>query len=113
MGFDSQTISFRIDDADSASKGSNSDLPIPSWIRNNAKWWSDGSINDKDFVLGIQYLAQEKVIIVEKTPSESILEEIPQWVKINAKWWSEGLITDEDFIKGVEYLAQNGIIQWE
>jgi predicted secreted protein with PEFG-CTERM motif len=30
--------------------------PIPAWIKNNAKWWSQGSITDDDFAKGIQYL---------------------------------------------------------
>jgi hypothetical protein len=36
---------------------------IPSWIKNNAGWWADGTINDKDFATGIQYLVKTDVII--------------------------------------------------
>ena len=32
---------------------------IPVWIKNNAGWWADGSIDDSSFVLGIQFLVQE------------------------------------------------------
>ena len=32
---------------------------IPSWIKNNAGWWADGSIDDASFVQGIQFLVQE------------------------------------------------------
>ena len=32
---------------------------IPIWIKNNAGWWADGSIDDSSFVLGIQFLVQE------------------------------------------------------
>ena len=32
--------------------GSGSSQPIPAWIKNNAGWWADGSIGDKDFVSG-------------------------------------------------------------
>src|SRR5581483_3439751 len=35
---------------------------IPSWIKNNAKWWSQGQIDDSEFVKGIQYLVQTGVI---------------------------------------------------
>jgi len=31
-------------------------LNIPSWIKNNARWWADGQIDDNTFVQGIQYL---------------------------------------------------------
>jgi len=32
---------------------------IPVWIKNNAGWWADGSIDDSSFVQGIQFLVQE------------------------------------------------------
>ena len=37
---------------------------IPSWVKNNARWWSDDLISDNDFALGIQYLIESKIIIV-------------------------------------------------
>ena len=37
---------------------------IPSWIKNNAKWWSNGQINDETFVQGLQYLIQNKILRV-------------------------------------------------
>jgi len=37
---------------------------IPEWIKKNAKWWSDGLIEDEDFLKGIQYLAQRGIIQV-------------------------------------------------
>ena len=37
---------------------------IPSWVKNNARWWSNDLISDNDFALGIQYLIESKIIIV-------------------------------------------------
>jgi len=37
---------------------------IPSWIKNNADWWSQGLISDDDFVKGIQYLIEQGIIKV-------------------------------------------------
>jgi len=37
---------------------------IPSWIKNNADWWSQGLISDADFVKGIQYLVEQGIIQV-------------------------------------------------
>ncbi|MGD2107330.1 MAG: tetratricopeptide repeat protein [Nitrosopumilaceae archaeon] len=37
---------------------------IPSWIKNNADWWSQGLITDGDFVKGIQYLVEQGIIEV-------------------------------------------------
>ncbi len=37
---------------------------IPSWIKNNADWWSQGLISDDDFVKGIQYLIEQGIISI-------------------------------------------------
>ena len=42
----------------------NVEIKIPDWVRNNAKWWSEGSIGDKDFASGIQYLVKAGIINV-------------------------------------------------
>ena len=85
---------------------------IPEWIRNNAKWWVQGGISDSEFVSGIQYLIQQKVVIIPETSptAESNNSNIPSWIKNNADWWSQGLISDADFVKGIQYLIANGIM---
>ena len=40
---------------------------IPSWIKNNAGWWADGSIDDNSFVQGIQFLIKEGIMRVPQT----------------------------------------------
>jgi len=42
----------------------NSELEIPNWIRDNAKWWSDGLITDQDYINGLQYLIQQGIVKV-------------------------------------------------
>ncbi len=37
---------------------------IPQWVKNNACWWSDGSISDRDFALGLEYLVRQGIIRV-------------------------------------------------
>ena len=37
-------------------------IVIPQWIKNNAKWWSQGNITDAQFVSGIQYLVTQGII---------------------------------------------------
>jgi len=39
-------------------------LPIPAWIKNNAKWWSQSLISEDDFLSGIQYLISNGIIRV-------------------------------------------------
>jgi len=38
---------------------------IPTWIKNNAGWWADGSIGDSDFVQGIQFLIKEGIMKIQ------------------------------------------------
>ncbi|MDH3192284.1 MAG: thioredoxin domain-containing protein [Nitrosopumilus sp.] len=84
---------------------------VPSWIKNNAGWWSEGSIGDSDFLNGIEFLINEKIIHVEVNLLENKKsDEIPSWIKNNAGWWSEGSIGDSDFLNGIEYLVSSGII---
>ena len=39
-----------------------SQIVVPPWIKNNAGWWADGSIDDETFVQGIEYLVKEGII---------------------------------------------------
>ena len=84
---------------------------IPSWIKNNAGWWADNKINDNDFISGIEYLIENKIIKVSTyVNKENSTDTIPSWIKNNAEWWSSGKISDNDFLTGIEYLIENGII---
>ena len=38
------------------------DLKIPKWIRDNAKWWSEGLITDQDYINGLQFLIQQGIL---------------------------------------------------
>lgn len=35
---------------------------IPSWYKTNGFWWADKKISDSEFVTGLQYLLDEKII---------------------------------------------------
>lgn len=35
---------------------------IPSWIKNTAKWWSEGSISDDEFTKAIQYMLDVNIL---------------------------------------------------
>jgi hypothetical protein len=48
----------------SAASEPTGDQEIPSWIKNNADWWSQGLISDDDFVKGIQFLVEQGIIQV-------------------------------------------------
>lgn len=93
---------------------------VPGWIKNNAKWWAEGSIDDSSFVQGIQFLIKDGIMAIPQTNTDGLLDDtaiesdprqkIPDWIKNNAKWWSDGLIGEDDFIKGIEFLIKSGIV---
>lgn len=86
---------------------------IPQWIKNNAAWWSEGTINDSDFLYGIEYLIQKNILKIQGVESKSQSTDfIPLWIRHNAQWWSSGLISDEDFLSGIKYLIEAGIISY-
>ncbi len=91
-------------------------MVIPDWIRQNAAWWSDGTITDRDFAAGIGFLVKEKIISVNVPTSEdgTILVndnlQIPSWLRDNAKWWADGTISDQDFTSGIEYMIKQKIV---
>ena len=86
---------------------------VPSWIKNNAGWWSQGAIDDKNFVEGIQYMMKEDIINIPELPmaGRASDEPIPSWIKNNAGWWADGLISEDDFVGGIKWLVENGIIR--
>ena len=86
---------------------------IPSWIKNNAGWWADGTIDDNSFIQGIQFLIKEKIMKIPKTTQGfgGSTNEIPSWIKNNAGWWADGSIDDEAFVQGLQFLIKEGILK--
>jgi len=39
-----------VEDTDASSQTQNIDVVVPDWIKNNAKWWSEGQIDDQTSV---------------------------------------------------------------
>ena len=84
---------------------------IPSWVKNNAKWWAEGMISEDDFVLGLGFLIKNDILQVPPTGvTEEKSDEIPDWVKNNALWWGQDKISDNDFLNGIQFLISVGII---
>ena len=90
-----------------------SSTAIPSWIKNNAGWWAEGSIDDNSFVQGIQFLIEKGIMRIPSTTqgSSSGSNEIPPWIKNNAGWWADGSIDDESFVGGIQFLIEKGIMR--
>lgn len=88
------------------------DYAIPSWIKSSAKFWATDKITDKDFVSGIQYLINQKIIKVPAgAPTSEKSDTIPAWVKKSAGFWADGKTSDKEFVGGLQYLISNGIIK--
>jgi len=86
---------------------------IPSWIKFNAKSWADDKITDSNFLEGLGWLINNKIILVPQDLSygSADSQKIPDWFKSNARWWADDSITDEDFVKGSEWLISSGILK--
>jgi len=85
---------------------------IPDWIKNNAGWWADGSIDDGSFLSGISYLIQNNIIVVPPTDAGAASSgTVPEWVKNTAGWWADGTIDDGTFVNAIQYLIKEGLIQ--
>lgn len=100
--------------------------PVPNWVKSNARWWSEGGIDDKTFTNGISYLISEKIIDVptktneskEKDENGEFIEpeeetsevKVPDWIKTNAQWWADDLLDEETFLAGIEYMVKQEII---
>ena len=54
---------------------------VPSWVKNNAGWWAEGTIDDDSFVQGIQFLIKEGIMKVPQPyqSNTSSGKEPPAW----------------------------------
>ena len=105
------TSSFLIVSGTPSTMESSNEIPV--WIKNNAGWWADGSIDDSSFVQGIQFLVQEgfmKIPVTQQGDSAGS-NEIPVWIKNNAGWWADGSIDDSSFVQGIQFLVQEGFMK--
>ena len=86
---------------------------IPDWIKIHARWWADEQINDSAYLLGIQYLIKEGIMVMPSTEraETSGSQEVPGWIKNNAGWWATDQIDDITYISGIQYLVSIGIIE--
>ena len=105
-----QNMDSLLDQIDPMFRISKSVEKVPVWIKNNAGWWADGSIDDDSFIQGIQFLVKEKIIEIKESSSSQKDDKIPSWVKNNAGWWASGQISESDFLSGINHLVKTGII---
>ena len=87
-------------------------VPLPSWIQDYAGLWATGEISDSVFVTGIEFLLENKIIMISNIPPSGNIsgDEIPDWIRNNAHWWSQNLISENEFVNSLKFLIQEGII---
>ena len=91
---------------------------VPDWIKNNASWWSENLIGDTDFINGLQYLIEHKII---KIDNKKILGQVPlEDIKFSSSWQFDKnslVFVESSFfeIYGVygNCLMENGNQVWE
>ncbi len=94
-------------------KGLEKEYPttIPEWVKPIAKWWSEGNIDDVEFISALLYLIENKIIQIPPVETQSVSDDrIPEWIKNNAGWWADEQIDDTAFVSGIQYLIENGLI---
>jgi len=88
---------------------------IPQWVKDNALGWADGKTGESDFVSGIEYMLNEKIIYIPDLPEQASTtdkEAVPDWIKNNAKWWANEQIDEDEFVNSLKFLIQEGIIDF-
>jgi plastocyanin len=85
---------------------------IPSYVKNNAKWWASDEITNDDFINGIQFLVKNGYMVIHVPNTSKVNSNtIPIWVKYNAGNWTVGNTSDEEFASSISYLIEHGIIR--
>lgn len=64
---------------------------IPSWVKNLAGFWCNGSIQDSDFAAAIQFLSSNKMISIPTSQNQGSSID-----KSDICSWAEGKITDDE-----------------
>ena len=117
LAIDSKNNVYAIDKVNNSvqkfsSFGTADEIIIPAWVKNNAKWWSEGLYDNTDFATGINYLIRQGVIHSHIDSSESNSNvKIPGWMKTNVNWWINEAISDKEFTDEIQYLISAGIIK--
>lgn len=45
---------------------------IPSWMKSSVRWWAEGKISDSEFLSGIQYLIDKKILVLDVVDATKI-----------------------------------------
>jgi hypothetical protein len=83
---------------------------IPFWVKDTARKWHDGAIDNAGYSKDIQYLVSSGLVKANVQPTYSF-EHIPSWLKDVSNWWSQGIISDYDYVNSIQFLLDEKIIK--
>ncbi len=80
---------------------------VPDWVKNNAKWWSEGSISEADYITSLEYLISNGIIDVQVpfaqvTAAQHILSEDERAQSFSVTFYDgliQGPVTVDTFSK--------------
>ena len=111
VDFSDKLTSTNMINSDSDGIKSNN-VSIPKWVKNTAKLWSKGDLQDSEFTNAIQYLISHRVMQVPHGVSgASSSQTIPTWLKHSTGMWAGGQTTDDEFVQSIQWLISKGIVQ--
>jgi len=73
------------------------DSSIPEWVKNSAKWWSEGSISESEYVTSLEFLITEGIIQIPIPITEVIA--------------AQSLLTDDERAQYFVVRFANGLIE--
>lgn len=89
------------------------EISIPSWFKNNAKWWDEGLIQQTEFLNSIEFLIEDSIILVPSVPpfSKNQNPEIPPIIKEKIIMWVNGDLNDTQLASSFQFLLLEGILK--
>ena len=73
------------------------DSSVPEWVKNSAKWWSEGSISESEYVTSLEFLITEGIIQIPIPITEVIA--------------AQSLLTDDERAQSFVVRFANGLIE--
>ena len=84
---------------------------IPDWIKTHAKNWATGDISDSEFMSGLDFMIENKIIVIPGVDYvDSSIDDVPSWFRNTSHWWANDLISQQEFINSIKFLIQKDII---
>ena len=88
-----------------------SESQIPFWVKDAAKKWHDGAIDNIEFSKNIHFFISSGLVKVDEGIKPTyVFEHIPSWQKKVTGWWSQGTISDYDYFNSIQFLLDKKII---